>query len=114
MAVAEKQLMERCIAECLECVKAAARCATWCIQSEQSPKLAECIRLCWDCVDICTACTSLLARDSRFGAQVCGPCADICDACAAECERHGGMNDVMKQCAAAGRRCAATCREMAA
>lgn len=114
MAVAEKQLVERCIAECLECVKAAARCATWCIQSEQSPKLAECIRLCWDCVDICTACTSLVARDSRFGALVCGPCADICDACAAECDRHGGMNDVMKQCAAACRRSAGTCREMAA
>ena len=113
MAVAEKQLMERCITECQDCVRLAARCATHCIQSEQAARMAECIRLCLDCVDICTACASLMARDSRFGSAICGPCADVCDACAVECDRHAESDDIMRQCAEACRRCAATCRQMA-
>lgn len=113
MAVAEKQLMERCITECLDCVRQAARCANHCIHVEQAARMAECIRLCLDCIDICTACASLIARDSRFGSAICGPCADICEACAVECDKHGS-DDIMRQCAEACRRCAATCRQMAA
>lgn len=113
MTVAEKQLVERCITECLDCVRLAARCANHCIQAEQAARMAECIRLCWDCIDICTACASLMARDSRFGSAICGPCADICEACAAECDNQGS-DDIMRQCAEACRRCAATCRQMAA
>lgn len=47
--VADQQLMERCIKECLD---VASRCADNCLQSEQVGSMAQCIRLCLDCADL--------------------------------------------------------------
>jgi hypothetical protein len=114
MAVTQRPLAERCIAECLDCVQVAARCANYCIQAEQAARMVDCIRLCWDCADICTACASLLTRDSLFGVAICGPCADVCKACATECDTHAHADEIMRRCAEACRRCAVTCREIVA
>ncbi len=109
--VADQQLMERCIKECLECVDVASRCADNCLQSEQVGSMAQCIRLCLDCADLGAACAEMMGCNSQFSEQLCAVMADLCDACADECERHGGEG-IMGQCAETCRRCAETCRQM--
>jgi hypothetical protein len=109
-----QEMMERCIDQCFDVVHQASHCVDWCIKSDQATTLAECTRLCLDSASLTGACAEMMARNSRFSAQVCGICADVCDACAAECEKHQDMGDIMRQCAEACRRCAETCRQMAA
>ena len=65
-----------------------------------------------DSATTCSACVSLMARESRFHPQMCGLCAEVCRACAAECERHD--EEHCRACADACRRCADECGRMAA
>ncbi len=111
---AEQKLMERCINHCLEVVKTASACATWCITSDQAQTLAECSRSCLDAATITAANATMMARGSRFSGPVTSVCADLCESCAAECEHHGHYSEIIRQCAETCRRCAETCREMAA
>lgn len=54
---------------------------------------------------------TLMARDSRFYAQLCALVASACDACAAECERFDDA--LMRACAEACKRAAGECRQLA-
>ncbi len=108
--VADQQLMERCIKECLECVDVASHCANECLSGEQASSMKRCIRLCLDCADLPAACARMMARGSEFSEGVCGVCADVCDACADECEKMEGV--LMRRCAEACRRCAEDLRQM--
>lgn len=110
MPVASQQVKERCITNCVDCVRAASRCVNECVSSDDAARMAECVRLCLDCVDLCGACVTLLSRDSRFAGRACEVCAEICEACAAECGKYAEMGDVMRECADACRRCAESCR----
>lgn len=51
MAIATQQLRERCITDCVDCVRTASRCVNECVSSDQAAQMAECVRLCLDCVD---------------------------------------------------------------
>ena len=97
--MADQQLMERCIKECLECVDVASRCANECLSSDQVSSMERCVRLCLDSADICSACVRMMGRDSGFSAEVCGVCANVCDACADESEKYDA--DLMRECAEA-------------
>ncbi len=110
----EQKLMEHCIDNCLEVVKTASACATWCITSEMAPSLAECSRYCLDAATFTATNATMMARGSRFSGPITSVCADLCDSCAAECEKHSQHADIMRQCAETCRRCAESCREMAA
>lgn len=83
------------------------------------PHLAEmvaCIRLCQNCVDVCTATTGVLSRPAMWDTQVIRPqleaCVAICKSCGDECERHAAMHEHCRVCAEACRRCEQACRDL--
>jgi Domain of Unknown Function (DUF326) len=98
-------------------------CAQACIAdtdadlSEQNvAEMVRCIRLCLDCVDICTATAGVVSRPANYDADVTKPlleaCIAICKSCGDECERHARMHAHCRVCAEACRRCEQACREL--
>lgn len=93
---------------CGDCRTACLRCVISCLEESDRE---ECIRLCLDCADICTACDAIAARKGPMMAALMKVCAEACDQCADECEKH--KDDAACQaCAEACRKCAEECREM--
>ena len=78
-------------------------------------EMVKCIRLCLDCVDVCTATAAVISRPADYDADVARPllqaCAAICKSCGDECERHAHMQHC-QVCAEACRRCEQACREL--
>lgn len=74
-------------------------------------QMADCGRLCLDCAIFRAACVTLLSHGSRWASHLCRVCAEICVARAAACDKFD--MDYRRECAAACRRCAKTCRSMA-
>ena len=106
-------------------IDALSDCAQACIADTDAdlsePDLAEmvkCIRLCLNCVDICTATVGVTSRPAEYDAGVTRPlleaCAAICKSCGDECERHAKHHEHCRVCAAACRRCEQACRELLA
>jgi hypothetical protein len=98
-------------------------CAQACIAdtdadlSEQNvAEMVKCIRLCLDCVDVCTATVGVTSRQAEFDPNVAKPlleaCVAICKSCGDECERHAQMHEHCRVCAEACRRCEQACREL--
>jgi hypothetical protein len=96
-------------------------CAQACITdtdadlSEQDlADMVTCIRLCLDCVDICTATGSVISRPADYHAEVTKPlleaCVAICKRCGDECDRHAQMHEHCRVCAEACHRCEQACR----
>jgi Domain of Unknown Function (DUF326) len=86
--------------------------------SEQNvAEMVTCIRLCLDCVDVCTATAAVIGRLTNYDAGVTRPllesCVAICRSCGDECERHAHMAHC-RVCAEACRRCERACRELLA
>lgn len=108
---ASNPTIERCIEECLQCVRWCSACVEESLTHDPA-EMAECIRLCNECAPMCGACVTLLSGNSPFGYQLCAVCADICDACSAECGKYSDM-ETMRRCSEACRRCAKTCRDVA-
>jgi hypothetical protein len=87
--------------------------------SEQDlTEMVRCIRLCLNCVDICTATTGIISRLAEYDARVTRPlleaCIAICNSCGDECERHAHHHEHCRICAEACRRCEQACRELLA
>ena len=104
-------ILEWCIEDCLRCLRLCAECRDESLTMDPAG-MAESIRLCGDCPEVCQSCVALLAGNSEFANQICGVCANICEACAMECEKYPQM-ETMRKCAEACRRCAGSCREVA-
>jgi hypothetical protein len=82
------------------------------------PDLAEmvtCIRLCLDCIDVCTATAAVLGRLNGYDPTVIRPlvesCIAVCNICGDECERHSHMPHC-RVCTQACRRCERACRDL--
>ena len=87
--------------------------------SEQDlAEMVKCIRLCLDCVDVCTATAGVTSRLAEYDANVIRPlleaCVAICKSCGDECERHARHQVHCRVCAEACRRCERACRELLA
>ena len=104
------QTVERCIEECLQCLRWCAQCRAESL-NEDPVMMRDCIRLCNECLELCRTCVALLTGSSEFAHRVCGICSDLCRACASECGKYDG--ETMRKCAQACRQCAATCAEIA-
>jgi len=104
------QTIERCIGECLQCLRWCSQCRTESLNVDPI-MMRDCIRLCNECLELCRTCVALLTGSSGFAHRVCGICSELCTACAAECGKHDG--ETMQNCAQACRQCAATCAEVA-
>jgi len=80
-------------------------------------EMVRCIRLCLDCVDVCTAAMGVLSRQAEYDASLTRPllesCVAICESCGDECERHAHMPHC-RVCAQACRRCEQACRDLLA
>ena len=84
--------------------------------SEQNlAEMVKCIRLCLDCVDVCTATARVIGRQAEYDASLVRPllesCVAICRSCGDECERHAHMPHC-RVCAQACRSCEQACREL--
>lgn len=94
------------------CAAACNHCATACLDEQDVKMLARCIKLDFDCADICLLTASFVARDSEHANHLLKECAEICEACAEECEKHTHMEHCRK-CAEACRHCAEACLQTA-
>jgi exosome complex RNA-binding protein Csl4 len=86
--------------------------------SEQNvAEMVTCIRLCLDCVDVCTVTARVIGRQTEYDASLTRPllesCVAICRSCGDECERHAHMSHC-RVCAEACRRCEQACRQLLA
>jgi hypothetical protein len=79
-------------------------------------EMVDCIRLCLNCADVCTATVAVTSRPAAYDANVIKPlldaCVAICASCGDECERHAQMHVHCRICAEACRRCQQACREL--
>ena len=62
------------------------------------------------CAEICRTAAHVMLLNSPHHKHICADCAEICQECAADWERLGDMQDCVPAC----RRCAESCRKMAA
>jgi hypothetical protein len=104
-------------------IDALSDCAQACIadadddlHEENLAEMVTCIRLCWDCADVCTATLGVVTRQTAYDASVTRPlleaCAAVCKRCGDECERHAHHHEHCRVCEEACRRCEQACREL--
>jgi uncharacterized membrane protein len=78
--------------------------------------MVKCIRLCWDCADVCSATMSVVSRQTAHEASVIRPlleaCIAICRTCGDECQRHAQHHEHCRVCEQACRRCEQACRDL--
>jgi hypothetical protein len=81
-------------------------------------EMVRCIRLCLDCVDVCTAAAGVVSRLAEYDPGVVRPlleaCVAICKSCGDECERHAPHFQHCRVCEQACRRCEQACRQLLA
>jgi hypothetical protein len=88
------------------------------LSEQDMAEMVRCIRLCLDCVDVCTATLGVTSRLAEYDADVVRPlleaCVAICKSCGDECERHAPHHEHCRVCAEECRRCEQACRELLA
>ena len=111
----DRDLLLRCIEECLDCAASCTACADACLGESDVAELRRCIRLNLDCADACEATGRIVTRqtspDLRLFRAIVEACAVACLACAEECDRHRLEHCI--ECAAACRRASAECARIA-
>ena len=109
----DRDVLARCIDECLACEMSCTACADASVAEENVASLRRCIRLCLDCADTCDATARVIARQTEYvgaisKAQV-SSCRELCpslrrgvrapcrtpralpDLCRGVQEMHGGL-----------------------
>jgi hypothetical protein len=109
----DRDLLARCIDECLACLQTCTACADADLAEEDVTEMRRCIRLCLDCADVCDATLRLLSRQTEYlaataRAQVAS-CWELCAICARECERHAEHHEHCRICGEVCRRCEQAC-----
>ena len=98
-----------------DCAQACRADADADLREQDLDEMITCIRLCWDCADVCTATAGVVSRQTAYDASVTRPlleaCVAICKSCGDECERHAQMQHC-RVCAEACRRCEQACRQL--
>jgi hypothetical protein len=112
-AQVDRDLLARCIDECLACLQSCTACADADLAEDDVAEMRRCIRLCLDCADVCDATARVLSRQTDYvgstaRAQV-SSCWELCALCAAECERHAEHHEHCRLCAEQCRRCEGAC-----
>ena len=114
----DRDLVLRCIQECLDCLASCTACADDCLSEDDRADLVRCIRLDLDCADVCDATGRILTRqttpDLRLIRASVEACAVACLACAEECELHAAHHEHCRLCAEMCRRCKQICDDLLA
>ena len=101
-----------------DCAQACAADADADLAEQDLAEMVKCIRLCLDCVDVCTATAGVVSRQTDFDASITRPlleaCVATCKACGDECGRHAQHHEHCRVCEQACRRCEQACRELLA
>lgn len=102
-----------CINACFDCTQACIACADACLGEEHLQNLTRCIRLDYDCADICQATGKMLTRQTEpeprlLSAQL-EVCRMVCEICGRECEKHQDQHEHCRVCAQACRECQQHC-----
>ena len=101
-----------------DCAQACAADTDADLNDQNLAEMVKCIRLCLDCIDICTATGGVLSRLAEYDAEATGllleSCVAVCKSCGDECERHASHHAHCRVCAEACRRCESACRELLA
>ena len=99
-----------------DCAQACVADADADLREQDLAEMVTCIRLCWDCADVCTATLGVVSRQAGYAASVTGPllqaCIAVCKSCGDECERHAPHHAHCRVCEQACRRCEQACREL--
>ncbi|MDP9980965.1 hypothetical protein J2W14_000341 [Pseudarthrobacter oxydans] len=116
--ISEKSKLAECIAACHQCAQTCTSCADACLAEDMVSDLVSCLRSDLDCADVCAATGIILMRQTAsnpgVGRAMLEACRAACSACAEECERHAGMHEHCRICAAACRRCEQACAALLA
>src|SRR5256885_9722046 len=111
----DRNLLLRCIEECLDCAASCTSCADACLGEHDVQELVAAVRLALDCADTCDATRRVVTRQSapdvRLMRAVVEACATACLACAQECERRL-HHPHCRVCAEVCRRCRKACDEV--
>ena len=99
-----------------DCVQACIADAHDDLHEQNLAEMVTCIRLCWDCADVCTATLGVVTRQTASDASVTNPlleaCIAICKSCGDECQRHAHHHEHCRVCEQACRRCEQACRAL--
>jgi hypothetical protein len=104
-------------------IDALSDCAQACIadadddlHEQNLAEMVTCIRLCWDCADVCTATLGVVTRQTAYDASVTKPlleaCIAVCKSCGDECQQHARHHQHCGVCEQACRRCEQACRAL--
>jgi hypothetical protein len=101
-----------------DCAQACAADADADLAEQDLAEMVKCIRLCLDCVDVCTATAGVVSRQTDYDASITRPlleaCVATCKSCGDECGRHAQHHEHCRVCEQACRRCEQACRELLA
>jgi hypothetical protein len=78
----DRDLLLRCIEECLDCAASCTACADACLGESDLPELRRCIRRNLDCADACEATGRIVTRHHEH----CRVCAAVCRRCKQACD----------------------------
>jgi hypothetical protein len=99
-----------------DCAQACVADADADLSEDNLADMVRCIRLCLDCVDVCTATNGVVSRQTDYDLSITRPlleaCVATCKSCGDECERHARMHEHCRVCFEACRRCEQACREL--
>jgi hypothetical protein len=117
-ASVDRDLLVRCIEECVDCAAVCTGCSDACLAEPDVAEMVRCIRLCLDCADVCSATARLVLRQTEAEHAVLRPvveaCAAACLASGDECARHASHHEHCRVCEQSCRRCEAACDALAA
>jgi hypothetical protein len=109
----DRDLLARCIDECLACVQSCTACVDASIAEPEVADLRTSIRRCMDCADVCIATLRVLSRQTDYAAATAkaqvASCWEQCALCARECERHAEHHEHHRICGEMCRRCEQAC-----
>jgi hypothetical protein len=113
---ADARLLATTIDALSDCAQACIADADADLREQDLAEMVTCIRLCWDCADVCTATMGVVSRQTAYDASVTRPlleaCIAACKSCGDECERHARHHEHCHVCEQACRRCEQACREL--
>ena len=99
-----------------DCVQACTADVDADLSEQDLAEMVTCIRLCLNCVDVCTGTIGVVSRQAEYDAAVARPlleaCVAICKSCGDECERHAQHHQHCRVCAESCRRCEQACRNL--
>ena len=99
-----------------DCAQACAADTDADLSEHNLAEMVKCIRLCLDCVDVCTATLGVVSRQRDYDPAVTKPllqaCVATCKSCGDECARHAPHYEHCRVCEQACRRCEQACRAL--